>query len=307
MPISNISGALVGGAVSGLGSLVSGILGSSAASQAAQQEIQQIEKAEGTVSQDQQNAINQQEQTTGQIGNELSPFTSLGTSSAQSLQQALQPGGSLTQGYGAFTAPTAAQAEQQPGYQFTLQQGEQALQNSAAASGGLLSTGTAKNLENYAQGLASTNYNNVYNQALQTYGTNFNTFNSNQANLYNRLAGTTGLGESAAGTLGGLQQSGAQGLSNTYMGGAQTLANLLTGQGQAQAAGTVGSANALNAGIGGAANSLGSGLTLQSILAGINGNNSSGGALYAGSAGYDAYTPSTPFLLPQGASEVGNL
>lgn len=301
---------LIGGAVSGIGSLIGGVLGSNAASAAANQEIQAINRATGTVSQDQQNAINQQQATTGQITNELSPYTSLGTSSAQTLQSLLQPGGSLTQTYGNFNAPTIQQAEQQPGYQFTLQQGEQALQNSAAARGGLLDTGTAKNLENYAQGLATTNYNNVYNQALQTYGTNYNTFLNNQANLYNRLTGTAGLGESAGTSLGALQQSGAQGLSNTYMGGAQTLAQLLTGQGQAQAAGTVGSANALTAGLGGATNSLSNALTLQSILSGTNNGPSAGGALYAGAPGIsDTYTPSAPFLnaagLPQGVSETG--
>src|ERR1022692_84566 len=49
-----------------------------------------------------------------------------------------------------FTSPTAAEAQATPGYQFQLQQGQQALQRSAAAKGGLLSGGTAKALDQYS-------------------------------------------------------------------------------------------------------------------------------------------------------------
>ena len=110
---------LAGGLVSGIGSLLGGILGSNAAGNAAQQEIAApSKKGINQVQQGEQNATGQQEAATNQITGELSPFLGLGTSSAQQLQQLLSPGGSLTQGYGNFNAPTAAQAAQQPGYQF---------------------------------------------------------------------------------------------------------------------------------------------------------------------------------------------
>ena len=72
--------------------------------------------------------------------------------------------GSLMSGFpgGNFQAPTLQQAENTPGYQFALQQGQNALQASAAANGSLLTGGTLNALDSYSQGLADTNYNNIY-------------------------------------------------------------------------------------------------------------------------------------------------
>ncbi len=257
----------IGGAISGAGSLIGGLIGGNAASNAANEEVQALKQAEAYQEQQEGQAVNQQQATTANITGELSPYNALGQQSSASLQSLLAPGGALTQGYGpTFTPPTAQQAAQTPGYQFQLQQGLSALQNSAAARGGLLSSGTAKNLTNYAEGLASTNYNNAYNQALQTYGTNYSVFNNNQNNLYNRLAGTSQLGLSAGSTLGSLQQQGANALNNVYMESGQQVGNDLAAIGQAQAAGTVGAANAYSGAIGGAANSIGSGITLSQLL-----------------------------------------
>lgn len=71
-----------------------------------------------------------------------------------------------------FTAPTLAEAQAQPGYQFGLQQGQDALQNAAAARGTLRGGGTLKDLFNYTNAAAEQNYGNVFNQNLTTYGTN---------------------------------------------------------------------------------------------------------------------------------------
>lgn len=75
--------------------------------------------------------------------------------------QAVDPGQSARLGamldkpgglYGGF--------EQDPGYQFRLQQGEQAINRSAAARGGRLGGDTLKALNDYAQGQASQEYGN---------------------------------------------------------------------------------------------------------------------------------------------------
>src|SRR6185312_14052036 len=50
---------------------------------------------------------------------------------------------------------TMADFQQDPGYQFNLQQGQQALQRSAAARGLLNSTGTMRDMLGYSQGMAS--------------------------------------------------------------------------------------------------------------------------------------------------------
>src|SRR5207253_2960188 len=144
-----------------------------------------------------------------------------------SLASVLAPGGQLTQGYGSFEAPTGVTEQNDPGYQCRLQQGQQALENSAAARGGLFSGNTAKALSDYAQGSASNEYGNVYNRALQTYGTNYNTFRNNNADLYSRLTGLSGQGLSAAGTLGGQLQSGAGNMANIYGNSSNSIASLL--------------------------------------------------------------------------------
>src|SRR5215469_5780864 len=158
-----------------------------------------------------------------------------------------------------FTAPTAAQAEQTPGYQFQLQQGLNAMQNSAAGQGGLLSGRTLANLNNYAQGTASTNYQNVFNNALTQYQSAYNTFLNNQNNQYSRLMGLSGEGLQAAGGEGQLIQG---------MGG--DIASLMGQQGAAQAGGTM----ALGQGIGGALNSIGQSFTLNSLMNGGGANDS---------------------------------
>lgn len=166
--------------------------------------------------------------------------------------------GSLMQAYpgGPFTAPTAAQAEATPGYQFQMQQGEQALQQSAAARGNLLTGGTAEAVNNYAQGLASTNYQNVYNNALNTYGTNYNAYQQNQANQYNRLASLAGVGQTTAQTLGSLGQSTANSVTNNELGTAQAIGQQGNNAAAANASGILNSASAINQGISGGLSSL---------------------------------------------------
>lgn len=84
--------------------------------------------------------------------------------------------------YGDFRAPTQAEAQNDPGYQFALQQGLGALQGSAAARGLTRTGGTLKALMDYGQNAAAQQYGNVYNRAAQTYGMN----RSNAAETYAR-------------------------------------------------------------------------------------------------------------------------
>src|SRR5208283_2917827 len=143
-----------------------------------------------------------------------------------------------------FNAPTAAQAAQYPGYQFQLQQGQNAIQNSAAARGGLVSGNAATALNNYSQGAAQSDYTNVYNQAMQEYMNSFNIYNTNQANQYNRLANLAGLGQTAATTLGNQGQAAAGNVGNigATMGG--QVGQNINNAGAATASGYVGAANA---------------------------------------------------------------
>lgn len=74
-----------------------------------------------------------------------------------------------------FTQPTIDEAMADPGYQFTLQEGDKNLQNWAAARGTLNDSSTAKALIDYGQGAATTQYGNVWDRAMNTYNTNTQT------------------------------------------------------------------------------------------------------------------------------------
>ncbi len=82
---------------------------------------------------------------------------------------------------GPFSMPSASEFQQSPGYQFAFDQGQKAIQSSAAAKGTLLTGGTLKALAGYGTGLANQDYNNYFNRAYQTNQGNFN----NQFSLAN--------------------------------------------------------------------------------------------------------------------------
>jgi hypothetical protein len=68
-----------------------------------------------------------------------------------------------------FVAPTLQDALNEPGYQFRLKGGSDALERSAAARGVLRTGGTLKDIVDYGQNFASQEYGNVYNRALQGF------------------------------------------------------------------------------------------------------------------------------------------
>lgn len=96
-----------------------------------------------------------------------------------------------------------------PGYDFRMQEGQKALERSAAARGGLQSGGTLKALTNYSQDYASNEFNNAFNR-----------FNTNQNNRFNRLASIAGIGQTATGQTAQAGQAYATGAANTAVGAA---------------------------------------------------------------------------------------
>lgn len=128
------------------------------------------------------------------------PYATAGQQGVNTLAQRLStPGQGLLQGFDEqFQAPTLEQAQQTPGYQFALNEGIGALDKSAAAKGNLFSGSQGKALEQYGQGLADQNYQQIYNNAMGEYQNRFNVFETNQGNEYNRLMGLTGVGQNAA-------------------------------------------------------------------------------------------------------------
>ena len=221
-----------------IGDIFQGILGSHAAKSAAGAQESAAQQALG-VSQTNQNAsIGAQQKATGQQAANEAPYTSAGAGAANQLSSLLgSPGGGWNQ---SFQAPTAAQAAATPGYQFQLQQGENALQNSAAANGGLLSGNEAAAQQQYGQGLASTNYQQTYNNAFQNYLQNYQQYQNQVGNLQN----LAGLGQTATGQVNALNQAGAQnqGALNYAFSGQQ--GGDITNYGNAKASGYIGANNA---------------------------------------------------------------
>lgn len=244
---------VIGGTIAAVGAVGGAAISSSASKSAANTQAQAAEDA----------AHLQNDQYNNTQAN-LKPYMDLGASYINPLKDALA-NPMLTQ---QFSAPTAAQAEATPGYQFTLQQGLKSVQNSAAARGLGVSGAALKGAAGYTTGLADSTYNDVFNRALQTFNTNY----SSAANNVNRLQGIVGNGQNAAATNGSLGVAAAGNIGNTLTSGAN-----------AQAAGTIGSANALS----GALNGIGS----SALTYGLLNNNAGGGApasaaMTPGSNGY---------------------
>jgi hypothetical protein len=260
----------------GIGSLVSGLFGLGAASKARKADQQ----AASTVQAAGQQAQGNTQSAVAASNAALNPYTSTGaqaqTSLGNMMQQAQGGQGPLASFTGSFQAPTAAQAEETPGYQFQLQQGQQALETSAAARGGLLSQGTGKQLEQYGQGLASTNYQQVYNNAMQQYQQQYQQFQNNQSNLYNRMSGLgqTGLSATQTGVGANMQGAGLYGQQGQLAAGQQ--AGYQAQAGGAQAIGMAGLGNSVGNAMGAA------GGYLQSLPQNVPvpGQNTAGGMSY---------------------------
>lgn len=182
-------------------------------------------KAASTQSQAANNATAATQQEQAQVRSDLSPYRDAGTNALTTLQSRL-PG--LTSPFNPDMATLAAT----PGYQFTLNQGLQGVQNAASARGLGVSGSALKDAAKYATGLAD-----------NTYQTQFNIDQANKTNAYNKLMGLVGAGQSSA------AQTGAFGTQAT-----QNANNFLTSGAAASAAGQIGGANALASGANNAGN-----------------------------------------------------
>jgi hypothetical protein len=259
-----------------IGTIAAGAIAAGASAYGASKQAGAAEQGQNLQAQEAQNALNFQEQEWNQQQANEAPWLKAGGGALKTLSSQLStPGQGLLSAYpgGTFQSPTLAQAEQQPGYQFALQQGEGALQNSAAAKGNLLSGNTLEAQQQYGQGLAETNYNNVYQQALQNYNTNFNVWNQDQSNVYNRLAGVAGAGQTAVGQLGQEGQAASQNTGNIMLTTGAQQSQEMNNAAAAMASGYTGAGNA----IGGSIGNLTQLAMLQQILGGSGGSTGSTG------------------------------
>lgn len=157
-----------------------------------------------------------QQENFEQTRKDLMPYSDAGKTSLNQLMGQMGSNGYFNQNF------TGQDIYSDPSYQFRLQQGQDAIQSSAAAQGGLLSGATLKALQNYGQESASQEYGNAYNR-----------FNADQTNRYNRLSNLVGVGQNAAAQVGNAGAQTSQAIANNTMSGANSIA-----------AGQIGSANA---------------------------------------------------------------
>lgn len=129
---------------------------------------------------------------------------------------------------------TTMDMQNDPGYQFRMDQGQKALEASAAARGGLMGGNFGTALSQYGQDYASNEYNNAYNR-----------FTSNQTNRFNRLSSLAGLGQTANAATGAAGQNMANNVGQNMMGAAN-----------AQGAAGIASANAYGGALSGIGNNV---------------------------------------------------
>jgi hypothetical protein len=206
--MSWVAAAVVGGSVIGA------VAGGSASSKAARAQRDASQQASDT-----------ELQMYNQTRDDQAPYRQAGYTALNQIGGGTQPGGEFNRNF------TMADFVKDPGYDFRMEQGQQGLERSAAARGGLLNGGTLKALTRYGQDYASGEYANAYNR-----------FNSDTTNRFNRLATVAGVGQTSLG------QTGAQGAQV-----ANSVGNNITGAGNATAAGYIGQGNAVT----GTVNSLG--------------------------------------------------
>lgn len=206
--MSGIATAVVASAVIG------GVVASNSASKAAKAQQNAADKASQT-------ELEQYYQNR----EDMQPWREAGAGALGQLTAGTAAGGDFNRDF------TLADFTRDPGYDFRMQQGQQALERSAAARGGALSGGALKGIARYGQDYASGEYQNAYNR-----------FNNDRTQRFNRLASIAGVGQTATRDV---AQMGSQVAGN--------VANNIIGAGNAQASSYVGQGNA----IAGAANTLG--------------------------------------------------
>ena len=189
---------MTGAAIIG-GSLISGLFGSDAASDAADQSAQASAAA-----------VAEQRRQYDQTRADYAPYLAAGTGAVNRLGAGVRAGGEF-----GSTMPFDFQYDQNadPGTAFRMSEGVKALDRSAASRGGLLSGATLRGVQRYGQDLGSQEFQNAFNR--YTTGFNANTGERNQ--LFNRLSGVAGTGQTAVGGVTAQGASTAGNIGNAYM------------------------------------------------------------------------------------------
>lgn len=190
-------------------------------------------------------ALAQQQAMYDQTRADQAPWRNAGAGAIGQLSSMTQPGGSLLKRFS--KEDLTADPVYNSGLEFGLNEGIKGVNQRAMQGGGYDSGATLKALTKYANDYGTTKANESYNR-----------YNTDQTNIYNRLAGVSGIGQAANNQV----QSAGTNLVNN-----QTA--LTTDAGNARAAGIVGGANAWSnalSGIGSMANNYDTTQLLNKLL-----------------------------------------
>jgi hypothetical protein len=151
----------------------------------------------------------------------LHPYMKSGQESLDRLSEQLGPDGRYEQ---MLDEKFSFDPDSDPAYQFVLEQGKKAIQKSAAARGGLMSSGAVRSLNKYAAGHASGEYSKQFDR--------FQTDRDNRGKILNdmsgHLRGVAGMGLEAGVHAGGNDMDAATYTGNVGMQGAQYAGNMRT-------------------------------------------------------------------------------
>lgn len=129
--------------------------------------------------------------------------------------------------------------QKEPGYEFRLGEGTKAIERAQAARGGFFSGAAGKALSRYGQDYASNEYGNAYNR-----------FTQDQSNMYNRYAGLSGMGQTAAQQVSAANQTYGNQLGANYQFAGNALAQGYQNAAAARTSGYTGAYNQLLSGFG---------------------------------------------------------
>ncbi len=155
------------------------------------------------------------------------PYTAAGSKAVGTLAGYLDPNGEFNQKF--------QFSQDDPGYQFRLQEGQKALERSAAAKGAVRGGGVLRALSRYGQGMASQEYQNAFDR-----------FQADRAQRYGMLSDLAKTGQVSAGQAIGAGNAYGAGVSNNNMAGAEYSGNV--GNRAAEVAGGMGMTGANQAG-----------------------------------------------------------
>lgn len=251
-----------------IGAIAGGLIAAKATSNAASAQTAAAEEATDAQVEIADKQIQLARDTQNQITQNLSPYRAAGENALNIQRQQVSDGFQYSAAPGMNDAipeyvhslPSIDEFRDSSGYQFQLEQGQRAIDGSAAAQGNLFSGATLKAQQEYGQGLADQSYQSYLADYRTQQANAQNDFRTQQANAvndyraqeanYNALVGSMAAsGQNAAAQANNAATNAAQFQTNALSQAGNAISQGAYQAGNAAAAGSVGVANALNTGI----------------------------------------------------------